>query len=138
MLHAENRGAPVPSGAHGPNAPDLVVVLPTGNERRESIQHEVSLGREPGNTLAVDDGYLSRRHCKVVRRADRISVGDLNSYNGTVVNGQRIHEEFFLMPGDVVRIGRTTLYVDWKETNDGEGLKVHAPDQPVKPGVLPI
>src|SRR5579883_751465 len=138
MLHAENRGAPVPSGAHGPNAPDLVVVLPTGNERREPIHHEVSLGREPGNTLAVDDGYLSRRHCKVVRRADRVSVLDLNSYNGTFVNGQRIHEECFLMPGDVVRIGRTTIYVDWKEANTDESLKVHAPDQAPKPGVLPI
>ena len=126
------------TGASGTSTtPDLVVVLPTGTERREPIKFEVSLGREPGNTLAVDDGYLSRRHCKVIRRADRVSVVDLNSYNGTFVNGQRIHEECFLMPGDVVRIGRTTLYVDWKDGDQSgpEGLKVHAPDQRPKEGV---
>lgn len=130
----------MPSGAQGTNIPDLVVVLPTGTERRETILHEVSLGREPGNTLCVDDGYLSRRHCKVIRRADRISVLDLNSYNGTFVNGQRIHEECFLMPGDVVRIGRTTIYVDWKDGNDtgAESVRVHAPDQKPKEGVEPI
>ncbi len=130
----------MPAGAQGTNIPDLVVVLPTGTERRETILHEVSLGREPGNTLCVDDGYLSRRHCKVIRRADRISVADLNSYNGTFVNGQRIHEECFLMPGDVVRIGRTTLYVDWKDGSEtgAESVRVHAPDQKPKDGVEPI
>lgn len=131
----------VASGAQATNTtPDLVVVLPTGTERREPIHHEVSLGREPGNTLTVDDGYLSRRHCKVIRRADRISVLDLNSYNGTFVNGQRIHEECFLMPGDVVRIGRTTLYIDWKDGGDtgAESIKIHAPDQKPKDGVEPI
>ena len=130
----------MPNGAQASNIPDLVVVLPTGTERRETILHEVSLGREPGNTLTVDDGYLSRRHCKVTRRADRISVLDLNSYNGTFVNGQRIHEECFLMPGDVVRIGRTTLYVDWKDGSEtgAESVKVHAPDQKPKDGVEPI
>ncbi len=134
-------GSFVATGASGTSTtPDLVVVLPTGTERREPIKFEVSLGREPGNTLAVDDGYLSRRHCKVIRRSDRVSVVDLNSYNGTFVNGQRIHEECFLMPGDVVRIGRTTLYVDWKDGDQSgpEGLKVHAPDQKPKEGVEPI
>jgi hypothetical protein len=131
----------VAPGASGTSTtPDLVVVLPTGTERREPIKFEISLGREPGNTLPVDDGYLSRRHCKVIRRGDRISVMDLNSYNGTFVNGQRIHEECFLMPGDVVRIGRTTLYVDWKDGDQTgpDSIKVHAPDQKPKEGVEPI
>jgi hypothetical protein len=120
------------------SVPELVVVLPDGNEHRIPIQSEVTLGREPGNTLTVDDGYLSRKHCKVIRRADRVSVMDMRSYNGTFVNGQRIHEECFLLPADVVRIGRTTLYVDWKDGDGSEEPRVHAPDQQPREGVEPI
>lgn len=122
----------------GPRAqPDLVVVTGT-TERREPIVEEITLGREPGNTVVLEDGYLSRRHCKVLRRGDRVAVQDLKSYNGTYVNGQKIHEECFLGPGDVVKIGRVTLYVDWKDGADSGALKVHAPDQRPPDMVAPV
>jgi hypothetical protein len=118
--------------------PDLVVV--TGaTERREPIDTEVSLGREPGNTVALDDGYLSRHHCKVARRGKRISIVDLRSYNGTFVNGQKIHEECFLGPGDVVKIGRTTLFVDWKDgAADSQGFRVQLPDNKPHDAVVQV
>lgn len=125
--------------------PELVVVTEDGRERREALGGEISLGREPTNTVVVDDSYLSRRHCRLLARGERISIADLKSYNGTFVNGQKIHEECFLMPGDVIRIGRTRLFIDWGEPDEAssalargaEPLRVHAPDLRPKEGVKP-
>ncbi|MBI3725839.1 FHA domain-containing protein [bacterium] len=126
----------MPGAGPAAKTPDLVVLW-EGTERREPLRAEVSLGREPGNTLVLDDSYLSRRHCTVMPRGERVSIVDLKSYNGTYVNGQRIHEECFLAPGDVVRIGRTTLYIDWNE-HPSESVHVLAPDQRPYPGVEPV
>jgi hypothetical protein len=124
--------------------PEVVVVTEDGRERREPLTAEVSIGREPSNTVVVDDSYLSRRHCRILMNPDeRVSVADLKSYNGTFVNGQKIHEECFLMAGDVVRIGRTRIFVDWGEIGEQssqaaqEPLRVHAPDLKPKEGVRP-
>ena len=123
--------------------PEVVVVTEDGRERREPLTAEVSIGREPSNTVVVDDSYLSRRHCKLSSRGDRVSVSDLKSYNGTFVNGQKIHEECFLVPGDVVRIGRTRIFVDWGEEGEqssqaaAEPLRVHAADLRPAEGVKP-
>jgi len=122
-----------PVGARGPE----LVVLWEGSEQRAPIRSELSLGREPGNTLVLDDSYLSRRHCMLIPRGDRVSIVDLKSYNGTYVNGQKIHEECYLGPGDVVRIGRTTLYVDWND-HPSESMHVLARDQQPHPGVEPV
>ena len=111
--------------------PELVVVLEDGRERREPLAGEITLGREPTNTIVVDDSYLSRRHCAVRARGERVSVADLKSYNGTYVNGQKIHEEAFLAAGDVVRIGRTRIFVDWGDQADEASAAVRAGDAPL-------
>jgi pSer/pThr/pTyr-binding forkhead associated (FHA) protein len=126
------------------SAPELVVLTEDGRERRQPLGGgEVFLGREPTNQIVVDDSYLSRRHCRVIMRGDKVSISDLKSYNGTYVNGQKIHEECYLLPGDVVRIGRTRIFVDWGEEGEAssnakaEPLRVHAPDLKPKDGVKP-
>src|SRR5262249_23191448 len=124
MLRASwSKSLTVSSAPRGvPQQPELVVVSGSVERREPLTNAEISLGREPGNTIVIEDGYLSRRHCRFARRGDRVSVLDFKSYNGTFVNGQKIHEEAFLGPGDVVKIGRTTIYVDWKDGQDSQGL----------------
>ena len=71
-------------------------------------QGAVSIGREAGNAIQVDDHEVSRRHAEIRRVGDGYVLGDLKSSNGTFVNDARI-ERSELSSGDRIRLGRTIL-----------------------------
>ena len=58
--------------------------------------------------LPARDDLSSRRHLRIIVRGDTVAVDDLQSGNGTYVNGRRVHHAR-LNTGDVVRAGRTDL-----------------------------
>jgi len=68
-------------------------------------QDEVTLGREPGNVLTIDDKALSRFHARLVKTATGYTVADLGSKNGTFVNGTAIVAPRALLNGDQISIG---------------------------------
>ena len=119
--------------------PTLVIVHEKGAQLRVPITGALVLGRDPANEVTIDDGYLSRRHCQVSHRDSRVIVRDLESYNGTYVNGQRIHEECYLLPGDVLKVGRTRLFVDFGDVaNQSGNLKIYSPNLQPRQGVQPV
>src|SRR5436305_12814146 len=66
---------------------------------------EATLGREPGNAVAVVDPSVSRKQCLLRREEDgRFQVKDLDSRNGTMVNGVAIREQW-LRHGDEIATG---------------------------------
>jgi len=67
-------------------------------------QGEISVGRAVDNELVFDDPSLSRKHGRILRSPGRVEVEDLNSSNGTFVNGRRVGRAA-IQPGDVVRFG---------------------------------
>jgi Nif-specific regulatory protein len=69
---------------------------------------EASIGREPSNHLWTTDPALSRRHCLVIRNGDRVTIRDLESRNGTAINGMPIREHA-LRHGDQISIGDSVL-----------------------------
>ncbi len=73
----------------------------------------ITIGRSSGNDIVVDDFKVSRVHLQLVFNDGICSIVDLNSSNGTFVNGQKINGEVQLQPNDVIRIGNTTL--PWQE-----------------------
>lgn len=75
---------------------DSTIPLPEG---------EVTLGRDPANAVPVIDPSVSRKHC-LLRRADdgRFQIRDLDSRNGTVVNGVPVKEQW-LNHGDEITVG---------------------------------
>ena len=73
----------------------------------------ITIGRSSENDIVVDDFKVSRVHLQLVFNDGICSIVDLNSSNGTFVNGQKINGEVQLQPNDVVRIGNTTL--PWQE-----------------------
>jgi len=74
----------------------------------DAFDGPVSIGREAGNLVQLDDNEVSRRHAEL-RPADGAHViVDLTSSNGTFVNGRRV-ERAALAPGDQVLVGRTVL-----------------------------
>src|SRR5262245_3123187 len=68
----------------------------------------VTIGREEGNALRLNDERVSRYHAKVQTEDNDIILTDLDSTNGTRVNGTAIQIRR-LRPGDQVSIGRTML-----------------------------
>ena len=68
-----------------------------------------TLGRAVGADFIVDAALVSRVHCRFTALADGgLELRDLDSTNGTFVNGQRV-ETARLAPGDRMRIGRVEL-----------------------------
>jgi pSer/pThr/pTyr-binding forkhead associated (FHA) protein len=68
-----------------------------------------TLGRAVGADFIIDAALVSRVHCRVTALADgSLEVRDLESTNGTWVNGQRV-EQARLAPGDRMQVGRVEL-----------------------------
>jgi pSer/pThr/pTyr-binding forkhead associated (FHA) protein len=68
-----------------------------------------SVGRAPESDVFLDDVTVSRKHARIVRRADgSFSVSDVGSLNGTYVNGEQV-DETRLATGDEVQIGMFKL-----------------------------
>ncbi|CAA9468000.1 MAG: hypothetical protein AVDCRST_MAG65-487, partial [uncultured Solirubrobacteraceae bacterium] len=78
--------------------------------RRLRLDGELLLGTAVTGDGRLADPVVSRRHARVRIRDDgRVVLEDLDSTNGTWVNGQRLGAPRELDPGDVIRIGRTSL-----------------------------
>ncbi len=70
----------------------------------------ISIGRSNDNDVHIDDLYVGRHHCQIVQHDNgTYTIVDMNSKNGTFVNGRRIFGEVQLHPYDSVTIGHTNL-----------------------------
>ena len=67
-----------------------------------------TIGRSSTNDLCLRDHKVSRIHCQLELTEGECTVSDLNSTNGTFVNGERLKEKV-LQPGDHLGIGLTSL-----------------------------
>lgn len=69
----------------------------------------ISIGRLPENSISIANMGVSRRHAKIEEDADRkYVITDLNSLNGTFLNGKRI-KKTHLTHGDMITIGKYTV-----------------------------
>ena len=98
--------APSPLRAGRPVSEEIALVQ---DGRRYPIdQPVVVLGRAPGCDITLDDRNVSRRHAEVRRRGPVVVLVDLESTNGTIVNGRRIREHP-LADGDRITLGSSRL-----------------------------
>ena len=92
----------------------LLVVLASpaldpGTER-ELDSAPVTLGRAAENDLVLDtDEFASVQHARIEPRRDGVWLQDLDSTNGTFLNGAKLTRPQKLTPGDVIRVGETDL-----------------------------
>jgi hypothetical protein len=68
----------------------------------------VTIGRQPDNLVRIDNPAVSGQHAKVYAEGDHYVIEDIESFNGTYVNGQRI-SKVTLKDGDNVTIGKHTI-----------------------------
>ena len=104
------------TGLHGAHQDELVVAYGMIAGTRFTLDREItSAGRHEASDLLLDDVSVSRHHAVFTRTASgRITLRDLNSLNGTYVNGARV-EETTLHSADEVQIGKFKL-IFWEAT----------------------
>ncbi len=74
---------------------------------------QITLGRGNDNQIMLKDPYISKKHLKIVEDEGKFYLEDLNSSNGTYVNGERIMDVVELKNGDRIRVGQVEfLYVN--------------------------
>lgn len=83
----------------------LIIRSPGQADREVEINGEAALGRAPDNLVRIDDRMVSQYHAVVERRGDSFWLNDLDSTNGTAVNGDLLTGERRLHSGDVISIG---------------------------------
>ncbi|MEO0097956.1 MAG: FHA domain-containing protein [candidate division WOR-3 bacterium] len=74
----------------------------------------INIGRAPDNDIVLNYPQISRYHCRIIKKDEEIIIYDLNSTNGTFVNGRRI-KEARLKIGDRINLGS---YAFWLEKKD--------------------
>ncbi len=74
----------------------------------------LTIGREEGNPIQLNDERISRFHLKIQEDQDKIVLTDLQSTNGTKVNGEPV-QIWVLRPGDVIAVGHTVLVFGSRE-----------------------
>jgi FHA domain len=105
-----------PAFAEGPRGPDgwLVVGRGGGLERgqRFDLIGGLSVGRSKEADVRIDDRYASSIHARVFSREGTFYVEDMNSTNGTLLNGATLQGEAKLIDGDTIQIGDTTFRLE--------------------------
>jgi ABC-type multidrug transport system ATPase subunit/pSer/pThr/pTyr-binding forkhead associated (FHA) protein len=84
-------------------APRLIVKTPAWTKEFSLARETLTLGRDPGNDIVVDDRVVSRRHAQLQRVAQGYEITDLGSANGLAFQGARVPKKL-LADGDVLWI----------------------------------
>jgi|GEM_PF-3297735 len=88
----------------------LEIVAPEEETNRFVLSETpLVIGRAPPAGMLLRDGAVSRAHCRVELAGGALRVTDLNSTNGTFVDGERIQEERVLDRGATLTVGPYTL-----------------------------
>src|SRR5215467_7080737 len=83
----------------------------------ELKEDTTTIGRVEDNTFQNAEPSVSSHHCEVLLRGPDVVVRDLNSTNGTFINGEKVTEAV-LKPGQVLRLGQIEMRL---ETDNGGG-----------------
>jgi pSer/pThr/pTyr-binding forkhead associated (FHA) protein len=92
-------------------------ILKTADDAEAPFQFRIlpgsikTVGRAPRADFIVEAALVSRLHCRLTAGATELEVVDLESTNGTYVNGDRT-ERAILRTGDRLGVGRVDLFVD--------------------------
>src|SRR3989475_11010196 len=95
-----------------------LVVLSAGMTGRtyELKVDRTTIGRVEDNTFQIAEPSVSSHHCEILLRGSDVVVRDLNSTNGTYINGEKITETV-LKPGQVLRLGQIEMRLETDSTS---------------------
>ena len=101
-------------------SPHLMIMTGPSAGKLIPVDGSVVIGRSRGADLQVEDNGVSRRHCRIARQGNKVIVEDLESRNGTIVNGTKVMRAV-LEAGDRLQLGpelivQLSMYDDREQT----------------------
>jgi pSer/pThr/pTyr-binding forkhead associated (FHA) protein len=140
----------VPAFPSRPTAPPplATVLVRTGGLRGQRLPIRtpvVNIGRADYNDLVFGEESVSASHAKLQRRDDLWFLTDLDSTNGTFVDGEQLRGEVALMPGSTVRFGDVAVLFDPTDVRSPQAIvggtrvvgAISIPDTPRMPATRP-
>jgi pSer/pThr/pTyr-binding forkhead associated (FHA) protein len=105
--------------------PKLVVLSPGVTTRVYELKADkTSVGRVEDNAFQIPEASVSSHHCEIILRGSEVVVNDLNSTNGTFINGNQLSGEGVLKPGQTLKLGQIEMRLE-----DGSASSAPAPVQ---------
>lgn len=107
----KKRRPPVAKGNFG------LEIIDSGNVRtlKEGsiipIRSDLTIGRRDDNSIVLNEQHVSGKHARIIVRNDSLFIEDLNSTNGTYLNGTKINSKTRLSNKDEIKIGNVVFKV---------------------------
>jgi len=79
----------------------------------QTVRKKLVIGRSDFADLYFEDERMSRRHFEISCQNGELYIRDLNTTNGTLVNGIELKMSRRLQPGDCIRAGTTSFIIGW-------------------------
>jgi hypothetical protein len=111
-----------------------LVILSEGltGKAYELAVEKTTVGRVDDNTFPIPEASVSSHHCEILLRGSDVIVHDLNSTNGTFINGHQVSGEAPLKGGQILRLGQVEMRLE-----DGSAQKSPAKKLPDQTMVIP-
>jgi hypothetical protein len=75
------------------------------------IRSDLTIGRKDNNSIVLGDQHVSGNHAKIIVRNETLYIEDLNSTNGTCLNGNKINGRVKLTDKDEIKIGTAVFKI---------------------------
>jgi pSer/pThr/pTyr-binding forkhead associated (FHA) protein len=103
--------------------PKLVVLSEGLTGRSYELKVEkTTIGRLEDNAFQIPEQSVSSHHCEVLLKGNDVVVKDLNSTNGTYINGEKITEKV-LKPGQILRLGTIEIRLEGEGVPEASGTE---------------
>jgi FHA domain len=114
-----------------------LVLLSTGfTGRTQDLKvDKTTIGRVEDNVFQIAEPSVSSHHCEVLLRGSDVFVHDLNSTNGTFINGEKVSNESALKIGQILRLGQVEMRLESDMPSAGPMKKPIDQTMVVKGGV---
>jgi predicted component of type VI protein secretion system len=91
-----------------------LVILSEGltGKAHELTVDKTTIGRVDDNTFPIPEASVSSHHCEILLRGGDVVVRDLNSTNGTFINGNQVSGEAPLKSGQILRLGQIEMRLE--------------------------
>ena len=103
-----------------PEAPKLTLTLMDDKRQSREFQFDqaqVIIGRDPASDLPIDDKTISSHHTRLFYKQGQWWVDDLQSTNGTLLNGETVEEPIVITDGDELRCGKVWIIISVEGVN---------------------
>jgi pSer/pThr/pTyr-binding forkhead associated (FHA) protein len=90
---------------------------------------KTTIGRVEDNTFQIAEPSVSSHHCEILLRGSDVVVRDLNSTNGTFINGEKVSETV-IKPGQVLRLGQIEMRLETEASASSTAMPSSTPATP--------